>query len=122
MENLPGLLTMLPESISPGDAEHALKILADYKKESEFTRRDKAKAEALKEIALAEITRKYDFYEKLFAAIFAERTAITKKYFSIIDKGIKEKNNDLVLSGLSHLSKMVSTSPLTNLKTLSKSS
>lgn len=121
MEKLPDFFTKLPDSISPGEAERALKILADYKKESEYTRRDKAKAEALKETALAEITRKYDFYEKLFSAIFAERTAITKKFFSIIDKGIKEKNNDLVLSGLSHLSKMVSTSPLTNLKALSKS-
>jgi len=122
MEKLPDLFAMLPESISPNEAERALRILADYKKESELTRRDKAKAQALKEMALAEITRKYDFYEKLFAAIFAERTAITKKFFSVIDKGIKEKNNDLVLSGLSHLSKMVSTSPLTNLKALNKSS
>jgi hypothetical protein len=121
MEKLPDFFTVLPESISATEAERALKILADYKKESEQTRRDKAKAEALKEMALAEITRKYDFYEKLFAAVFAERSEITKKFFSIIDKGIKEKNNDLVLSGLSHLSKMVSTSPLTNLKALKTS-
>jgi hypothetical protein len=122
MEQLPDLFSFLPKSVSQTDAEHALKVLADYKREGELTRRDKAKAQALKEMALEEITRKYDLYEKLFAAIFAERTAITKKFFSIINKGIKEKNNELVLSGLSNLSQMVTTSPLTNLEALKQSS
>ena len=120
MEKFPDLISLLPDTIPKSDAARALDLLVEYKRESELTRRDKAKAEALKELALAEITRKYDFYEKLFTAIFAERSAVTKKFFSIIDKGIKEKDNDLVLAGLSHLSKMVSTSPLANLGALKK--
>jgi hypothetical protein len=120
MEKPCALLSLLPDTIPQDDAVHALELLAEYKRETELTRRDKAKAQALKEAALAEITRKYDFYEKLFAAIFAERSMVTKKFFSIIDKGIKERDNDLVLAGLSNLSKMVSTSPLTNLPSLKK--
>jgi len=120
MEKMPELFAMLPDTISQSDAAKALELLVEYKRESELTRRDKSKADALKELALAEITRKYDFYERLFAAIFAERSAVTKKFFSIIDKGIKEKDNELVLAGLSNLSKMVSTSPLTNLGALKK--
>lgn len=120
MEKPPALLSLLPDTIPREDAVHALELLAEYKRETELTRRDKAKAQALKEIALAEITRKYDLYEKLFAAIFAERSTVTKKFFSIIDKGIKEKDNDLVLAGLSNLSKMVSSSPLANLPSLKK--
>ena len=120
MEEFPDLLSLLPDTIPKSDATRALELLVEYKRETELTRRDKAKADALKELALVEITKKYDFYEKLFAAIFAERSAVTKKFFSIIDKGIKEKDNELVLAGLSHLSKMVSTSPLANLEALKK--
>jgi hypothetical protein len=120
MEKPAALLSLLPDTIPKDDAVHALELLAEYKRETELTRRDKAKAQALKEIALEEITRKYDFYERLFAAIFAERSTVAKKFFSIIDKGIKEKDNDLVLAGLSNLSKMVSTSPLAALPSLKK--
>jgi len=120
MEKNAALLSLLPDTISREDAVRALELLAEYKRETELTRRDKAKAQALKETALAEITRKYDFYERLFAAIFAERSTVAKKFFSIIDKGIKEKDNELVLAGLSNLSKMVSTSPLANIPSLKK--
>jgi len=114
------LLSLLPYTISQEDAVHALELLAEYKRETELTRRDKAKAQALKEVALEEITRKYDFYERLFAAIFTERSTVAKKFFSIIDKGIKEKDNELVLAGLSNLSQMVSASPLASLPSLKK--
>ena len=112
------LFSRLPDSISLVEAEHALELLAGLKSEAELTKRDKAKAAALKEIALAEITRKYDFYERLFAAIFAERRAVTEEFFRIIDQGIREKNNDLVLAGLSSLSGLVTSSPLTHLDSL----
>ena len=93
------LFSRLPDSIPRDDAEEAFGLLADNKQ---------------KEVALAEITRKYDFYEKLFAAVFAERKEITKEYFKLIDRCIREKNNDLVLAGLSSLSSLVTSSPLAN--------
>ena len=115
IERTAGLYSRLPDSIPLADAEQALGLLAEFKQETELTKRDKAKAAAVKEIALVEITRKYDFYEKLFAAVFAERSALTQEFFRVIDQGIREKNNDLVLAGLSSLSSMVASSPLANL-------
>ena len=112
------LYSRLPKDIPPGDAERAFGLLADFGEEKELSKHDKARAEALKELALAEITRKYDFYEKLFAAVFAERKAVAEGFFRVIDQGIREKNNDLVLAGLSSLSGMVASSPLTNLASL----
>ena len=118
MEKTYELYSHLPEEIPLSDAERAFELLAEFRQEKELTKRDKVKAEALKELALAEITRKYDFYEKLFAAVFAERKAVTEEFFKVIDQGIREKNNDLVLAGLSSLSNMVASSPLSNLRFL----
>ena len=112
------LYSRLPKEIPITEAEQAFELLSDFKQEKELAGHDKTKTAALQELALAEITKKYDFYEKLFAAVFAERKAITEGFFRVIDQGIREKNNDLVLAGLSSLSSMVATSPLTNLGTL----
>ena len=120
IEKTHDLYSRLPDEIPPSDAEYALGLLADFKHQKELAGHDKARAAALKELALAEITRKYDFYEKLFAAVFAERKAITEGFFRVIDQGIREKNNDLVLAGLSSLSNMVASSPLTNLGSLNR--
>ena len=112
------LYSRLPKDIPIDDAEEAFELLADFRQEKELSKSDKLKAEELKELALAEITRKYDFYEKLFAAVFAERKSVTDGFFRVIDQGIREKNNDLVLAGLSSLSNLVASSPLTNLRSL----
>ena len=124
------LYSRLPKEIKRSDAERAFELLSEFGQEDEPTTSGNEKtavapaskagaaAQAIKELALAEITMKYDFYEKLFAAVFAERKAITEGFFRVIDQGIREKNNDLVLAGLSSLSGMVSSSPLTNLGSL----
>ena len=122
------LYSRLPKEIKRSDAERAFELLSEFGQENELTTSGKEKtpaagkagaaAQAIKELALAEITMKYDFYEKLFAAVFAERKAITEGFFRVIDQGIREKNNDLVLAGLSSLSNMVASSPLTNLGSL----
>jgi len=118
MEKTSSRYSRLPDSIPLTDAEHALELLAEFKSEAELTKRDKAKAAAVKEIALTEISKKYDFYERLFAAVFAERRAVTEGLFRTIDQGIREKNNELVLAGLSSLSDMVAASPLSHLRHL----
>ena len=112
------LYSRLPKEIKRSDAEKAFELLSEFGQESELSGGGREKAETLKELALAEITRKYDFYEKLFAAVFSERKTIAEGFFRVIDQGIREKNNDLVLAGLSSLSDMVASSPLTNLGSL----
>jgi hypothetical protein len=118
VEKFSGLFSQLPDTIPLNDAASVFDLLVEYKKETEVSRRDLAKIQAMKEIVVTEITRKYDFYEKLFAAVFAERSAVTQKFFKIIDKGIKENNTDLVLAGLSNLSDVVASSPLADIKIL----
>ena len=120
MEDAFSLFSRLPNTISRNEAEQALGLLSEFKQEIELTKRDKAKAAALKEIALAEISKKYDFYEKLFAAVFAERREVAQEFFKVIDQGLREKNNDLVLIGLSNLSGLVASSPLSDLRQLKK--
>ena len=116
MEKTYELYSRLPKEIKRSEAEKAFELLSEFGHETELSGGEKT--EALKELALAEITRKYDFYEKLFAAVFAERKTIAEGFFRVIDQGIREKNNDLVLAGLSSLSGMVASSPLTNLGSL----
>lgn len=50
-------------------------------------------------------------------AIFDERSRIIDKHFEVIDKGIRENNDDLILEGLRGASKFVSTNPLDNFDT-----
>jgi hypothetical protein len=105
----------IPNNLPVPDVTKAFTLFLEYKKENETTKREIARYEAMKEVMLAEITRKYDFYEKLFAAVFSERKTAIDKYFEIIDKGIKENNNELVMAGLSNLSNVVASSPFANI-------
>jgi hypothetical protein len=105
----------IPNNLPVPDVTKAFTLFLEYKKENETTKREIARYDAMKEVMIAEITRKYDFYENLFAAVFSERKSAIDKYFEIIDKGIKENNNELVLAGLSNLSNVVASSPFANI-------
>ncbi len=73
-----------------------------------------------KEILLAEIEKKHDLYNKIFTEIFVERRMAIQKYFEIIDRGLAENNRELISIGLSHLSQVVTTSPFSDINSLSK--
>jgi len=95
-------------------------MLVECRKESELTKREEKKYEAMKDVMIREITGKYSFYEFLFSKIFAERQEAIKKDFQIIDEGMKKNNRDLINAGISGLSQIVSTSPVTDLEKLKK--
>ena len=105
----------IPEGMPVPDVTKIFQMLLEYGREREKTKRDIAKYEAIKEVMLTDINRKYDFYEKLFKAVFEERKAAIDKHFEVIDKGIKDNNNELVLNGLSGLSTIVASSPFANI-------
>ena len=111
-------LKKLPNNIPVPDVTKAFDLLMEYKKENEQTKREIARYDAIKEVMITEITKKYDFYEKLFKAVFDERKTAINKFFEVIDKGIKENNNELVLAGLSNLSNVVASSPFANISEL----
>lgn len=113
--NITQVLTKIPDNMPVPDVTKVFTLFLEYKKENEMTKREIARYDAMKEVMITEITRKYDFYEKLFMTVFSERKSTIGKYFEIIDKGIKENNNELVLAGLSNLSNVVASSPFANI-------
>jgi len=106
---------------SPIPAEELPRLFAmllECKKESEMTKREEKKYESMKEVMIEEITGKYQFYENLFSKIFAERQKALKKDFQIIDEGMKTNDHELITAGLTGLSQLVSSSPITDLEKL----
>ena len=93
-------------------------MLLSCKKESELTKREIKRYDAMKEVMIQEITGRYSFYEFLFSKIFAERQEVIKKDFEIIDQGMKQNNVDLINAGVSGLSQLVASSPFTDLEKL----
>ncbi|MCL2602216.1 MAG: hypothetical protein FWD91_05320 [Treponema sp.] len=93
-------------------------MLLKCKRETEKTRRETEKYQAMKEVMVAELTGKYALYESLFARIFSERAQVIKKDFEIIDAGIKQNNRDLVNAGVSSLSTIVCASPVLDMEKL----
>jgi hypothetical protein len=93
-------------------------MLLEYKKESEMTRREIKKYDAIKEVMIQEITSKYNFYESLFSKIFSERHEAVKKDFEIIDEGMRRDDPSLIAAGVSGLSRVVASSPFSDLEKL----
>jgi hypothetical protein len=104
--------------IPPEEIPKLFELLLACQKESEMTKREEKKYEAMKEIMIREITGKYAFYEFFFSRIFAERQEAIRKDFEIIDRGMKENNRDLVSDGVSGLSRVVASSPFADLDKL----
>ena len=63
---------------------------------------------------LAVIVSDFKIKQGYLNAIFNERSRIIDKHFEIIDKGIRENNDELILRGLRGASEFVSTNPLDN--------
>ena len=93
-------------------------MLLECRKESEMTKREQHKLEAMKDVMIQEITGKYNFYESLFSKIFAERREVIRKDFEIIDEGMKRNDRKIIAAGVAGLSQVVASSPFTDLDKL----
>lgn len=89
-------------------------------KEDQLVKKDIALINAKKELLIKEMDLKYDLYYRVFSQIFSERGQAINKSFEIIDKGLKENDKELISAGLGSLSKIVSSSPFSNLTELAK--
>ena len=107
-------------SLPSEDIKRLFEMLAKGQKESEITKREIRKYESARDVMIQEITGKYKFYEMFFSKVFAERGEAIKKDFEIIDKGMKENNRDLISMGVSGLSRVVASSPFTDMERLRK--
>ena len=86
------------------------KIL-DYAREAKITKREIEKYRTVRDIAITEITEKYKFAHALLNKTFDERRMVIEKHFKIIDKGLEDKNYQLVNSGLQNITDIVKENP-----------
>lgn len=106
------------EYIPAANVVSVLTELTGAYKEHLSVKRDIAAINAKRDVLIKEMSLKYDLYYKVFSQIFAERSRAIDKAFSIIDKGLKENDRDLISMGLNSLSTVVASSPFGNLKDL----
>ena len=114
-------ISEIVKQASPIPAEEIprlFEMLVECKKEAEMTKREIKKIDSMKEVMIREITGKYSFYESLFSRIFAERQDAIKKDFEIIDEGMKRNDRELIAAGVSALSQVVASSPITDMDKL----
>jgi len=83
-------------------------------------KKDLKKLDVSRDILVTEIQLKYDLYEKVLFCIYKEREMVIKKNMEVIDEGIKNKNEALILQGLINISDIVVKSPLKDLSLLKK--
>lgn len=98
--------------VNPLAIQNCLIEVASAFRENNALKRDIAEIVAKKAVLLNDIEKRYSFYRYVFENIFEERGKAIDKYFEIIDQGIAENNETLVLAGLQNLSKVVSSSPI----------
>jgi hypothetical protein len=109
----------IPKGIPVGDILSTVSTLVEINRENKQTKRDIAAIEARTGLLIKEMELKYDLYYKVFGQIFHERKQAIDKSFEIVDKGLKENDKELISMGLGSLSKIVSSSPFSNLSELS---
>jgi biopolymer transport protein ExbB/TolQ len=102
------------------DALSFFNSLMEVYREEQNLRRDLAKIEAMRDVVLTEITKRYELYHGVFDRIFDERKEAIDRHFDIIDRGIAANDKELIIQGLQGLSTIVSSSPFANLQELSK--
>lgn len=69
---------------------------------------------------LTEILSEFQLKQSIINNVFSERSRIIDKHFEIIDKGLKENNEKLILEGLKGASDFVSKNPLENFELFNK--
>lgn len=113
-------LDRVNEYVPIGDPLAFFKSLLDAYQDGQEVRRDLAKIEATRQVLVAEIAQRYDFYHALFVRIFDERKQAIDGYFQTIDRGIAVNDKELILQALAGVAHIVSSSPFTNLDQLAK--
>jgi hypothetical protein len=83
--------------------------------------RDIRKIDVMEKTIITEITKKYDTYRNVFGTLFAQRDRAIDKYFEVIDKGMRENDNQLIIAGLQKLSDTVKASPFADFKSFKES-
>src|SRR5690349_10514294 len=92
---LDGISKIMPAA----DALSFFNSLMDAYREEQNLRRDVAKIEAMRDVVLTEITKRYELYHRVFDRIFDERKEAIDRHFDIIDRGIAANDRELIIQG-----------------------
>ncbi|GHT92664.1 hypothetical protein FACS1894140_5030 [Spirochaetia bacterium] len=115
MEKNGQVFDLVPNSVSKSDTAEVLSTFTSFITELARNGTELARIKAMENVMITNITRKYDLYHEVLMATFYERSKIIKKYFDVIDKGIRTNDNSLILGGLNSLTEVVKTSPFANI-------
>ncbi len=100
------------------DPVAALREIGKAVSEVAVTTREIARIQAMREVALAEINRRYDFYHDLFEKVFSERRDAVNRVFDEIQAARERGDSAMAVKGLETLGQIVASSPFQNLKEL----
>ena len=100
-----------PSAINPSDALAFMGKFFDYGREATITKREIERYRTMRDIAITEITKKYEAIDKLINKTFEERRKVIEKEFEVIDKGLETHDYQLVNMGLQHLTTMLKDNP-----------
>jgi hypothetical protein len=65
----------------------------------------------MRDIAITEITHRYQFAHAVLEKTFKERRRIIEKDFKIIDKGLENRDYALINQGLQHITMTIKDNP-----------
>jgi len=97
--------------VDPHEAVAFVGKLVDLAKEGKITERERERYRMERDVAITEITEKYKFAHAFLNKTFEERRAIIEKDFEVIDKGLEQRDYQLVNSGLQHITTIVKDNP-----------
>jgi len=100
-----------PVSVNPADAFRVIGKIFTYAREKQITKREIERYRAMRDIAITEITEKYKFAREYMNKSFEERRKSIEKCFEVIDKGLENKNYELVSNGVASMAEIVKSSP-----------
>ncbi|GMO34239.1 MAG: hypothetical protein Ta2B_14750 [Termitinemataceae bacterium] len=107
----------VPANVSREDAISVFSKLADFAIESQRNKTERRRIDAMERMMIEQITTDYKKFHATLTATFAERSKVIEKQFEVIDKGMRENNDILILGGLKCLSDVVKNSPFANFAT-----
>ena len=94
--------------------------LVEAFREDRQTQREIADIDARRQVLIAEISSRYNFYQGVFDKVFAERKDAVDRQFDFVERGIQANNRELIVHGLQGISAIVSSSPFANIQELAK--
>jgi len=100
-----------PVSVNPADAFTVIGKIFTYAREKQITKREIARYHAMRDVAITKIIKECEVKREFINKSFEERRKSIEKCFEAIDKGLENKNYELVSAGLASMAEIVKSSP-----------